>query len=1637
MAESGEAYWVEVLPSARRWGTMLAKEASGAGKRAGDQLAKELDAASAKAGQSAGRNLSDGLAAAEAEVKKIGTQLQAARDKEADAAGRVRVAEQQLNEVRANSNARASQVAAAEERLAAAQRNHAATQQRVTTVTEDYERAQRNATEATEAIKVSGEDSSVAMDKLSKALHSVDDVNLRRAHKSMIGFGAGAYSAAAAVSLLGHAALGMSGFASAIGTASGAALILPGAAFAGAAAVGTLALGVNGLGDAMKAVAEGDAKKLDEALKGMAPSAAAVVRELAALKPQFDAMQDAVQQRLFEGVSAQLRPLANQYLPMANRELTVMAAGYNAAALQAIAFVREARTVNDVNAMLGNSNTAMRELGTATVNLLPAFRDIAAVGSEFLPNLTGGAALAARSFSDMIARMRESGQLQQIMINGLSLLGDIAIVAGNLGSILASVFHAGATAGGSFLDTLKFLSGELAAFLKTPEGSAALLTFFTTVHDVVVGLSPGLRAVLGALAQGVVILGPSVPPLANAFSAVAVALAPLLVDAAYLAADLIPKLAAGVQFLAPALGPLLAAFGAGVLAMRAWSLAMRGMMFVSTVVSVVQALTTAQHGLNAAMRANVIGLIVTAIAALVAGFLYLWNHSAGFRDFWIGIWEAIKAAVLFAWQSILKPAFDGIVAALRFLGDIATWLWVTVLQPTFSFIGQAAGILAAILTTVLIGPSVLAFQALAAVATWLWDTVLQPVFSALGAFFGWLWNTLLKPYFDAWVFVFTLIGNGAMWLWANALQPAFSAIGSFLGWVWNTLLKPYFDGWLFVMRLVGDAATWLWDHAIRPAWDAITGALSWAYDNVIKPVFGWFKDRIDDAKRGFELLQETTKRVFDTIVGFIKPPIQFVIDVVWNNGLRRVYNAAAALIPGVNELPELRLARGGVIPGYAPGRDTVPALLSPGEAVLVPELVRVIGPATILAANAAAMSGRAYSRGGLVGRFAEGGIVGPATGTAGAAAATTATATNPAASTAATEALNVASAALAETVNTVLIPAVLVLEQHTGVLLPQANTQLGMSLATLQLNAMTVWTAITSHIVSSDTALTLRQWQLQADLATSWNVIAASVWGSVNAQNSAFGALHGGLAAVRDAVSFTAGWVHDRFAEMQGHAARPVSWILAWPVNAGLVAAWNKLNADFSLGKFVPPVPIPFASGGPVPGSGNTDKIAALLTPGEYVLPKRVVEAWGVGNIRAAHVAALHGNFPGLEGLLGDDIHRAQVVPGYQSGGLVADTGSAMNAAIARVVQFGRSMHGRPYVWGGSSTAGTDCSGWQAMLKRAALDQQPYDRREWATGGVSPGSPPPGFVSGINGTFAIGVSHGHTAGTIAGINAESGGSHGYVAFGPPSAGADHPQFPMHFHIAELGGQFVSGGGGFDPRAIVDAAFANTYRMVDDVTRFFPGNIAAQHGQGITRQAADRVKEYAVGKLTELYASTALGAGSPEVVAAVRAVATRYGWGSGPQWDALSWLIGHESGWNPAAKNPTSSARGLFQKMESVHGPVEPTAAGQAEWGLRYIASRYRDPLGAKAFWQAHHWYDEGGWLQPGYTPVYNGTGKPELVLPHDTAHNVLGALQQASEPMRIVGELSIADDGLKVYVDGRIEERDHATGTAIARGVRI
>lgn len=75
--------------------------------------------------------------------------------------------------------------------------------------------------------------------------------------------------------------------------------------------------------------------------------------------------------------------------------------------------------------------------------------------------------------------------------------------------------------------------------------------------------------------------------------------------------------------------------------------------------------TLAQEAWNAVMEMNPIGLLVMAIGALVAAFIYFWNTSESFRNFWIGLWDAVKNACITAWNSICTFFTDTIPNAFN------------------------------------------------------------------------------------------------------------------------------------------------------------------------------------------------------------------------------------------------------------------------------------------------------------------------------------------------------------------------------------------------------------------------------------------------------------------------------------------------------------------------------------------------------------------------------------------------------------------------------------------------------------------------------------------------------------------------------------------------------------------------------------------------------------------------------------------------------------------------------------------------------------------------------------------------------------------------------------------------------------
>lgn len=63
------------------------------------------------------------------------------------------------------------------------------------------------------------------------------------------------------------------------------------------------------------------------------------------------------------------------------------------------------------------------------------------------------------------------------------------------------------------------------------------------------------------------------------------------------------------------------------------------------------------------LAANPIAAVIAAVAALVAGFIYLWNTSEEFRQFWINLWKSIKQIAADVCQALITAWKDATAAA--------------------------------------------------------------------------------------------------------------------------------------------------------------------------------------------------------------------------------------------------------------------------------------------------------------------------------------------------------------------------------------------------------------------------------------------------------------------------------------------------------------------------------------------------------------------------------------------------------------------------------------------------------------------------------------------------------------------------------------------------------------------------------------------------------------------------------------------------------------------------------------------------------------------------------------------------------------------------------------------------------------
>jgi hypothetical protein len=732
--------------------------------------------------------------------------------------------------------------------------------------------------------------------------------------------------------------------------AAGAVWLMPAAMSAGAISIGALKTATAGVGDAMKYAFDPEqAEKFQEALAKLSPQAQQTVLSVQGLAPQLTAVRTASQDALFNGLGPLVTRLADPYLPMASTTFSRIAGSVNASAHAFGNYLASSTGIGQVQVIADGTALSFGNVMAAVSPLAQAFVNIAAIGMPVLVQLTGGAEGVAQRFATWTSSAQGINTITAWIWNAIVTLQQLWQLAVNVGSILGSVFDAGAASGESFLGVLVRITGSLAATLRTPEGAAGLQSFFTSVR----GLAQGF-------VDKLVILWPAVVAFAQALGAVLAAGGPLLGVLLQLVVTALVPLLNVVTALSPILGPMVAAIVAIRVATAVWA--------------------GVQWALNAALTANPIGLVIVAIAALVAGVIYAYQNFEWFRNIVDGAWRGIAAAASWAWNTILKPylsalwaeiqtvgrwmswlwtnivvpAWNGIAAAVswawtniiqpiwnalvtvaQFIGSVISWLWTTIfvpawngiaaavqwawvniIQPVWTAIDTVARYIAAIIMTVLL----VAFRAawegislavsiawnniikpiwdlivwsvqtiLAPTISWLWNNVFVPAWNGIGFIISTVWNTIILPLWNALVgFVNTIMIPAIMWLWNNVFVPAWNGIGFIISTVWNTIILPIWNGLVgFVNNIMIPAIMWLWNNVMVPAWNGIAAAIRFVWDTIILPVWNALVGFINN------VIIPATNFLYHNVIKPVWDAIGASIDWVWRNVIQPAWQAVS------------------------------------------------------------------------------------------------------------------------------------------------------------------------------------------------------------------------------------------------------------------------------------------------------------------------------------------------------------------------------------------------------------------------------------------------------------------------------------------------------------------------------------------------------------------------------------------------------------------------------------------------------------------------------------------------------------------------------------------------------------------------
>ena len=259
-----------------------------------------------------------------------------------------------------------------------------------------------------------------------------------------------------------------------------------------------------------------------------------------------------------------------------------------------------------------------------------------------------------------------------------------------------------------------------------------------------------------------------------------------------------------VALLAEALGPVLIIIGKTLSAIgtiMTWAPKLAGA--ISTVKGAFAAL-------SATMMANPIAIVIAAIAALVAAFIYLWNTNEEFRQFWIRLWNEIKEVAVQVWTAVsqfLVSAWNGIrntaVAVWNGIRDFFSGLWAGI-KTLFTTVVTA-------ISTFLVG----AWNGIRATVMTVWN--------AISAFLGSVWNGIKS--------VITNVVNGIR----TFLQTSWNGIRIIITTVLNGIRGTVNSVWNGIRNTISSIVNGIRNTvsgAFHAMWSGIRSTISGIYNTI-------------------------------------------------------------------------------------------------------------------------------------------------------------------------------------------------------------------------------------------------------------------------------------------------------------------------------------------------------------------------------------------------------------------------------------------------------------------------------------------------------------------------------------------------------------------------------------------------------------------------------------------------------------------------------------------------------------------------------------------------------------------------------------------------------------------------------------